>query len=343
MSSHYEILNVLSNVGQVKLAVAREKGSDRELWLRRYTVAADESESLHGILDAVIQAQRPNLETILEAGKDDEGWFAAIEKPQGVTLTEMLKRGPLTVQEFDQLVQQTLAALAVLHEKRIAHLALRPEVIWVNKEGGTMKVCIAGVGEGQVRRLSDAAADPGSYRCMAPEFWQQEPVGRRTDVYALGCIFYEALAGRPAFSAKTAEEMIQLHLRPNVTPLNVLAPHMQIWATSWVMAMMDGNAATRLRNVKAARSRYELGVHGMMPGTASIPVQVAGYAPAPNYGYPPAGYAPGYVLTSQVHPGSGSLPVSPVAAQQPSAVAPATAAIRPLEQTKQNPADPAAA
>ncbi|MFZ4596366.1 MAG: hypothetical protein ACOYOF_19065 [Verrucomicrobiaceae bacterium] len=52
----------------------------------------------------------------------------------------MLKRAPLTVQEFDQLVPQTLAAMAVLHEKRIAHLALRPQIIWIDKTDGALKV-----------------------------------------------------------------------------------------------------------------------------------------------------------------------------------------------------------
>ena len=322
MSSNYETLEVLSDVGHLKLISVREKSTGRELWLRRFVLRSGEGDALHSVLDLVIQAQHPNLESILEAGKDEEGWFAIVEKPQGIPLTEVLKRGPFTVKEFDQLVMQCFAAVAVLHEKRIAHLALRPENIWIDKTDGALKACVGGIGEGQVMQPSGAAQALEAYRCMAPEFWQLEAVGRRTDVYALGCIFYEALAGRPAFTAKTAEEMKHGHLQSSVTPLNVLAPHVQMWVSSWVMALMDGNTAARLRNVKAARSRYELGVHGMSAGAMPMPAPVAGYAPIQSYGYPPTGYTPGYVLTSQVHPGSGSLPVSPAAVQQPQAPAP---------------------
>jgi len=247
----------------------------------------------------------------------------------GQPLSELLQSGPLTVSEFDQLVIQALNALNVLHEKGLPHLALRPEAVRVTRTADErLVVRIGHIGLGHVPHMPSTDADPARYRCLAPEYWRQEPVGRRTDVYALGCIFYEALAGRPAFSARTLELMKNAHLQSDVTPLSSVAQQVQFWAASWVMGLLASNGETRPRHAKAARKQYELGIHGLQPSAASpAPAALPGmFHPyvVPTYGYAPPpvpGYTQGY-MPVHAQPGSSSVPVIPVTPQPPARSAP---------------------
>ena len=295
MNQRFEPLEELSHEGPVKLSRVRDAESGRELWLRRYDIEEADAVALSAVLDTVIQARNPNLERILEAGKDAEGWFALIEDMPGVPLSELLQGGPLTVPEFDQLVHQTLKALNVLHEKGLPHLALRPEVIRVVKTPDKpLEVRVGGIGEGQADRSLRADADPARYRCAAPEFWCNEAVGRRTDVYALGCVYYEALAARPAFSARTIDRMSAAHAQSEVTPLGAVALQVQPWVVAWVTSLLTASSDDRLRNAKAVRKLYEMGIHGLQAAKAPSP-QPAMTGTHP-YAMPPYGYLPQHGL-----------------------------------------------
>jgi|GEM_PF-2291695 len=336
MNQRFEPLEELSHEGPVKLFRVRDTESNRELWLRRYDIEESLAGSLRDVLETVIHAQHPHFERILEAGKDANGWFALIEDMPGVTLSELLQSGPLTVPEFDQLVRQTLLALTVLHGKSLSHLALRPEVIRVVKSPDKpLEVRVGGIGEGQAESSLRKEADPARYRCAAPEFWRHEPVGRRSDVYALGCIFYEALAARPAFGARTMDLMSAAHVQAEITPLSTVAYQVQPWVVAWVNSLLTTSSADRLPNAKAARKRYELGIHGLQTATAPSPqpsVATAYPYAAPPYGYlpqPQPGYPVPYPQQAPTHTTAQHLvytqPQVPVAPAPTPAPAPALA------------------
>ena len=101
-------------------------------------------------------------------------------------------------------------------------------------------------------------ADAHSHRCAAPEYWKGTALGRRTDVYALGCILYEMLSGQPAFVGSTLEAMQSAHLKQDFVPLAQLARQAPLWMTAWVTKLLTPNDAWRLRNITQAMELYQM-------------------------------------------------------------------------------------
>lgn len=229
---------------------------DGPLVRRRFAALSEENTtSLRTLLECLRQIQHPGLETVHAIGEDAQGIYTDTDMPLPETLADVLREGPLTVPEFDLLARALLNALIPAHEATLVHGALRPDYIFVDRStpgGWSVKV----MGYGSSFYQPEGEIDPAIYRCSAPEQWTQGTVGRRTDVYALGCVLFEALAGRPAFAARGLKEMRMKHVEHDVKHLAALAPHAPPWMTEWVMAMMSQDAELRPRHATGAMESF---------------------------------------------------------------------------------------
>ncbi len=285
MNPRFEVIQELHSHSRARLLRVRDlEAEGAEVTIRRYMGTPEEIESLQSLLIGVAELDHPNIERFIELGDDEEGLFAVVEAPWGESLAEVLANGPLTAVEFDQVTRQLLEALSTLHSGGYPHLALRPEVVRMLKdETGAWQIRLTGFGEGFSKPQDAEQADIAAYRCCAPEHWRGEPVGRRTDVYALGCILYEALAGRQAFPGNNAQTLRQSHLEHDVTPLDKEAPQVARWVAAWVMKLMEPDVGYRLKNMEQARGLYDM-------GEQSLPATLSALAPPPppvqNFGRP---------------------------------------------------------
>jgi eukaryotic-like serine/threonine-protein kinase len=253
MQSRFQYLNEISRSAQTIHHRALDTSIAREVEVCRYYLNASEIPTSRHLLEVTAALKHPHLETILEVGQDDEGLFSVIEATEGETLLQMLQPGPLTMEEFHQITPQILTALSALHEASESHLALKPEFIRVRRLGGGMLDARI-VGFGETLRVADAHG----HRCAAPEYWNGTALGRRTDVYALGCILYEMLSGQPAFVGSTIEAIRGAHLKNEFVPLAQLARHAPPWISSWVTKLLTPNDAWRLRNITQALELYQM-------------------------------------------------------------------------------------
>ena len=343
MSARFETLEVLSDRGGIRLLRVHDTQKAGEVLLRRLKVEDHMVDSIQTLLDVAMKGRIPGLERVLEAGTDAEGWFLIVERPPGMALSEILKNAPLTVQEFNQLAVQTLTTMQALHDQHAAHLSIRPENIWVEKVPEGLKVCICGIGEGYVEQGSE----PTVWRCAAPEVWLGAAVGRRTDVYALGCTYYEALAGRAPFGGHTLDDVRTAHMRlkGDVPPLGPQAPQVQPWVAAWVHALIHPDSASRPRHAKAARAKYDLGVHGMEQNpsaksasvpTSSGPMLPPGYVASSTSTIPIPLYTP--TATAAVPlPAGGAASTHPVPGKPVAALPAARSAPPPVATTNKMP------
>ncbi len=262
MPTRFQYLEELPHAAPSKLWRALDTPSGEEIMLRRYSVPEGDIPAARHLLETVANLKHPHLETVLEAGVDAEGLYAIIEPTEGETLVELLAHGPLTMKEFHQIAEQILSALSALHDAGDSHVALRPEVVRVRRlAGDTLDARVVGFGEALIED------DVLCHRCSAPEQWNFKPVGRRTDVYALGCIFYEMLSGRAAFEGATMEAMMDAHLKNDLPPLDQLARQAPLWVTSWVTKLITPKADMRLKNATQAHELYLMG-EASLPATA---------------------------------------------------------------------------
>ncbi len=319
------------------------------------TEAASEDPStaeLRREADTLASLRNANIVTIFDVGTDDEGLFMVMELLEGPDLADTIATAPLGFDDFKQLAEQTLEALLAAHQLRILHRDIKPENIKVERlPGGRLQAKLidfglARAGLGARKQTEDHTGSVmGSIYYMAPEQLSREPVDVRTDLYALGCVLYEAIAARKPFDGKTVNEVIDKHLDHDVVPLGQLCPHLPQWLTYWVMRLMackpDDRPATAQQAIEEFRAWEKLPPQPQMMPWMPQGYGYGGYAMPPGQAYvmpPQTGGIPlqttGYHLPAQ--PQSGSAPIAvPVAqpaeepvlyatavAEQPQVVAP---------------------
>jgi eukaryotic-like serine/threonine-protein kinase len=166
-----------------------------------------------------------NLCTIHEAGESEDGLlFLAMPRYDGESLERRLTRGPLPVTEALDIVVQAARGLAKAHEHGIIHRDIKPGNLFLTRDG-VVKILDFGIAKltgevGPTRR--DALLGTPAY--MAPEQTQGEPVDARADVWSLGVVLYEMLAGRRPFVGGTGAAVIHAVLHETPEPLTRLRP-----------------------------------------------------------------------------------------------------------------------
>lgn len=274
--------------------------------------------------DALASMRNPNIVTIFDVASDEEGLFMVMELLQGEDLADVVSRGPLPYDDFKELASQCLEGLLSAHQHHILHRDIKPENIKVERlPGGRLqsKIIDFGLARAGLRARKQTEDQEGtvmgSIYYMAPEQLTREPVDERTDLYSLGCVFYEALSGKKAFDGESVANVIDKHINHEVTPLHVIAPHVPQWLGAWCARLMAQKPEDRPINAQQAIEEFR--AWEKMPTMVPYGPWMGMYAPPPVY-MPPAQpvYAPpgtgtvpltGYYPPTQ-QPGTGSVPVA---------------------------------
>lgn len=259
MASRFKVLKVLEESTTSTLKLVRDAHLKSDFLQRRFkTTDAAEIQGLRNLFAQLAPLDSPRLERIVEAECDEKGFYVLTPAPlEGVTLTEMLQRGPLSIEEFEVLAGQLLEALEVVHDQAIVHGTLTPECVRIRGvTPAQWQVCLGGFGIGFAAKGAEVEQQVAAYRCAAPEQWQKTPARRRTDIYSLGCVLYEALAGRPAFQSRTLKELRAKHIAHDLPDLFKLAPHVPRWMCDWVMSLIVTDTEARPRKAAVAREMF---------------------------------------------------------------------------------------
>lgn len=192
--------------------------------------------------------QHPNVATATDFGKLPDGsYFLILEYVKGVTLHEVLERGPLTPRRAARFAKQIASALHAIHSKGIYHRDVKPRNIMV-VEGppetvkiidlGLAKLKVGDFSEEHERQQKDSMSDEddataltvagtifGTLAYLAPEAAEgMDAVDGRSDLYALGLIMYEMLCGKRPFVAINPVELFMQHRIAPVPPMSTRAP-----------------------------------------------------------------------------------------------------------------------
>jgi hypothetical protein len=183
----------------------------------------------------------PNLVVVFDVGSEGGAPFLVTELLEGESLRHRLSRGRLPLRTALELGVQLAEGLAAAHARGIVHRDVKPENVFVTS-GGRAKLLDFGIAkltapraiEG-TRNLLDTTLTPeglgtrpgavlGSPGYMSPEQVRGEPVDARTDIFSLGAVLYEMLAGAPAFPAKSLIESGHAILESEPPPLPESVP-----------------------------------------------------------------------------------------------------------------------
>ena len=158
--------------------------------------------------------------------------FLAMEFCEGSTLHEIISaRGPLSESAVRRIIGQLAVALHYIHGRGLVHRDLKPSNVMVNRSG-VVKLLDFGLAKfdaawtaGEASRIrpgTQSALFAGTPGYMAPEQFSGAAVDHRTDFYALACVAYEALSGRPVIGATDVFGVIREQLRFNLPPAEAI-------------------------------------------------------------------------------------------------------------------------
>jgi serine/threonine protein kinase len=250
---------------------------------------------------AAAQLHHPNVVTIHDYGEaSGEGGFAYIvmELVRGLPLRELLRReGRLAVGRAAALMRDICAGVGAAHRREIVHRDLKPDNIIVlpaddDRERESVKVVDFGIAKlrdmASDSTLTQAGSMVGTPYYMSPEQCRGESLDARADVYGLGALLYEMLAGTPPFNAPTVTGVIAKHLTEPPPPLPAeldAPPALQAVILRALAKDPEGrqrDAAEFAREVQAAAAQPS-GVAGQ-PTVAPTPA-----LPTPAPFFPPTG------------------------------------------------------
>jgi len=206
---------------KVALKLLPEAVASNQERMRRFVQEAKAASALN----------HPNIITIYEVGETDSRHFISTEFIDGETLRRKMKKG-LKLNDVLEVSIQVASALAAAHAAGIVHRDVKPENIMVRRDGyikvldfGLAKLTEAEGGtadpEAATKTLvnTDAGTVLGTATYMSPEQAKGRYMDRRTDLWSLGAVIYEMVAGHVPFEAETSSEVIGLILNKEPLPL----------------------------------------------------------------------------------------------------------------------------
>jgi serine/threonine-protein kinase len=246
---------------------------------RRVAVKLPAEELTRGIPDLLERFAReataagrlahPNVATVHDHDHDGGTPFIVMEMLRGETLGERIRRGPLPEDEAVQIAGQVAAALDAAHDAGIVHRDVKPANIMLT--AGGVKVMDFGVATAEWTHTITTAGVLGTAAYLSPEQARGESAVPASDVYALGVVVYEMLAGRPPFVADTLVAVVAAHVHRDPPPLAELAPAASDHAVRAVALALDKDPSAR----PATPSAFARMLEGRDDTTLPQPVPVA--------------------------------------------------------------------
>ncbi|HEX8847249.1 MAG TPA: protein kinase [Pyrinomonadaceae bacterium] len=233
----YEIRSQLGVGGMGEVYLAEDTKLHRTVALKFIPaeVASDQKrmQRFNQEAHAISALNHPNIITIHEIDQVGSVPFIATEYIEGITLRDRLARSRLPIDEALDVAVQTASALAAAHAKEIVHRDIKPENIML-REDGYVKILDFGLAkllekqatspEAVTQVHTDVGAVIGTARYMSPEQARGLEIDGRTDIFSLGIVLYEMIAGESPFTGMTNHEIVASILKEEPLPIAVYTP-----------------------------------------------------------------------------------------------------------------------
>src|SRR3954471_3902862 len=212
LAGRYRLQGRIDEGGAGEVWRARDERLGRDVAVKILGANADEAfrERFADEARRAASVAHPNVVTVFDEGRDRGDSFMVMEYVRGKTLRDVVAdRGALPAHEAARIVAQVAAALDAAHEAGVIHCDVKPANVILDEQG-TAKLADFGIAR--------AARGPreheliGTARYIAPERVAGEPPTERSDIYSLGLVAYELLAGQPAYADMETEDLLRQRL-----------------------------------------------------------------------------------------------------------------------------------
>lgn len=256
IDDRYEILKELGRGGMARVYLAHDRVLGEKVALKVWhsDLMATAATS-HRLLREVKLARsilHPNVVRLFELGTYRGARYVTMEYVAGASLDAIVRRtGPIPPRLWWKLAVQVVEGLKAAHDVGVIHRDLKPQNIMVTQDGRVkiLDFGIAGVLDSSDHTQTQSIV--GSPKYMAPEQIQGQRLDVRTDLYALGAIFYFMLTGREAFTGETVQAILTKQLTEMPPPLQHWVPNLPGFLNDWVLKLLAKRMEDRPPNCAA--------------------------------------------------------------------------------------------
>lgn len=229
IAGRYEILGRIADGGMSTVYRARRGDDGRivavKILREQYVADHDFIERFFREARAAQALVHPNIVPVLDSGQDGDTYFIAMEYVDGLDLKWHLRRtGRLEAADAERITRAVCEALEYAHHQGIVHRDIKPQNILLAADG-TVKVTDFGVARALASvTITQTGTVLGSVQYLSPEQARGAPVGRTSDIYALGVVLFEMLTGRLPFDGDSPIAIALKHLHEKAPSPRAIEP-----------------------------------------------------------------------------------------------------------------------
>jgi serine/threonine protein kinase len=240
IDERYRIRRILGKGGMGIVYVAEQIMIGREVALKvlRREMVQDESSVKRFLTEAkaIASLKNPHTITLYDFGVTDDGLlYYTMEMLEGRPLSTLLtSRGPMHHDEAAEIILQTLESLKEAHDRDILHRDLKPDNVFISEVGGRRHATVLDfgiaklVGDQSMETITKTGMICGTPQYLAPEQVLGNTATPASDLYSLGIMLYEMLAGLPPFQETTPMKILLKHLNEKPVPVRVRNPDVEV-------------------------------------------------------------------------------------------------------------------
>ncbi len=256
--SHYKIVAEIGRGGMGVVYKAEDTKLKRTVALKLLPLSTlgneDDRARFFREAQAAAQLQHANIATVYaieetsSEGQADQP-FIAMEYIEGETLTEHIAAGPMKLKDVVDISTQVALALEAAHEKDIVHRDVKSGNVMLTKKG-VAKVLDFGLAKtAQSTKLTQLGSTLGTIAYMSPEQARGEEVDRRSDIWSLGVLIYEMIAGRLPFASEYEQAAVYSILNEEPEPLTAVRTGVPMGLEWIVSKLLAKNVNDRYQNI----------------------------------------------------------------------------------------------
>lgn len=343
LAQRYELGEIIGSGGMSDVYAAQDTllGRDVAVKMLRSEMARDMNfrERFRREARNSSKLNHPNIVAVYDTGEETiDGIgipYIVMERIHGNTLRDLLRNdGPMSPQEAAEILQPVCSALQASHDAGIIHRDIKPANIMLTNTGmvKVMDFGIARALDDSTSAMTQTSAVIGTAQYLSPEQARGKNADARSDVYALGCVLYEAITGGTPFQGETPFAVAYQHVQEDVTPPSERMPEIDLAPTALlnvdavVMTSMAKHPGDRYQSAAEMGQDLELLSRGSVtqaarahvaPSQEQFPTQTVGYpethAAQPQQAYPETAMAgaPGPASAAGTAAGAaGTLPAN---------------------------------
>ena len=302
LGGRYELRGVLGRGGMAEVREGWDTRLSRAVAIKLlhpgFSSDADNRRRFEAEARSAAALSHPNIVAVHDSGEHEGTPFIVMERLPGRTVGDRIARGPMPQAAVRSMLDEVLAALVVAHGAGILHRDIKPGNILFSTDGHT-KVTDFGIAKTAEVSHTLTGQIVGTLAYLSPDRLAGKPATIADDLYAVGCVGYEALSGRRPFTEETLGGLARAILDDTPPPLAALRPDVDPRLAAVIERAMARDPRWRFANAEAMRAAlWADAVH-----TAAAPVRPSTLMlTAPFPAIPPTGvYIP--APTSTIQPG----------------------------------------